>query len=70
MQTLIQDMFVRILIFKGEMMLVTENPADNFIAFVITGDGRLEQVILNSIAKRYNGKDKIIYFPKNHYLEF
>ena len=48
-------------------MLVTENPVDNFIAFVITGDGRWEQVILKSIAKRYNGKDKIIYFPKNHY---
>jgi hypothetical protein len=49
------------------MMLVTENLVDNFIAFVITGDGRWEQVILKSIAKRYNGKDKIIYFPKNHY---
>ena len=65
MQTLTQDMFARILIFKGEMMLVTENPVDNFIAFVITGDGRWEQVILKSIAKRYNGKDKIIYFPKS-----
>jgi len=46
-------------------MLVTENPVDNFIAFVITGDGRWEQVILKSIAKRYNGKDKVLYFPKS-----
>ncbi|XRO77396.1 hypothetical protein ACO3VM_02375 [Methanocaldococcus sp. 10A] len=42
-----------------------DNQPNNFIAFVITGDGRWEQVILKSIAKRYNGKDKIIYFPKS-----
>ncbi|AEF96278.1 hypothetical protein Metig_0728 [Methanotorris igneus Kol 5] len=47
------------------MMLVSEESKDNFIAFVITGNGRWEQVILKSIAKRYNGRDKVLYFPKS-----
>ncbi|WP_048055516.1 hypothetical protein [Methanotorris igneus] len=46
-------------------MLVSEESKDNFIAFVITGNGRWEQVILKSIAKRYNGRDKVLYFPKS-----
>lgn len=34
-------------------------------AFVITCDGRTEQKILSAIAKRYNGKHKILLFQKS-----
>ena len=46
----------------------TLSPADvdSVLAVVITGNGRTEQKVLKYIAKRYNGKDKILHFPKSH----
>lgn len=38
---------------------------EQVIAFVITGDGRTEQKVLSAIAEKYNGKHKLLLFPKS-----
>lgn len=37
------------------------------VAFVITGDGRTEKEVLSALAERYNGRDKVLLFPKGSY---
>ncbi|WP_099210773.1 hypothetical protein [Thermococcus henrietii] len=47
------------------MRVLIQSPTGaDIIALVLTGDGRTEEKVLPAIAKRYNGRDKILLFPK------
>ena len=40
-------------------------PDGQAIAFVLTGDGRTESKVLSAIAERYNGRTRVLLFPKS-----